>query len=477
MKGISIIILAAGLGTRMKSNLVKILHPLAGMPMLSYTLALAKSLRPEKTIAVIGHQADKVKETFSDYDVDWAIQKEQKGTGHAVMQARSLLNNFNGNVIVLSGDTPLLRKETVSKLIKRHKSKGNRVTILTTELNNPYGYGRVITNANGKVERIVEEKDASDTIKKTRLINTGIYAFDRDFLFNSLSEIKPNNAQGEYYLTDVIGIASKGGLEINAVKAQDSDEVMGINTRLELSKAEKVIRKRINDRWMLNGVTIIDPETTFVDDTVEIGRDTIIYPNNFICGKTRIGGGCTIYSNSRIIDAKIGSDVKIKDSCLIEESKIGDRASIGPFAHLRPHTELGRDVKIGNFVEIKKSVLKDGAKANHLTYLGDSHVGRNVNIGAGTITCNYDGFKKYKTEIGDNVFVGSDVQFIAPVKIGKGAIVAAGTTITEDVPADSLAISRTKQISKKGWAKKRRRQGSIKRVMGQGAKDRGKGVG
>ncbi len=452
--------MAAGLGTRMKSNLVKILHPLAGMPMLVYTLNLAKSLRPARVIAVIGHQADKVKDTFSDYDVNWAIQKEQKGTGHAVMQARSLLNNFNGTVIVLSGDTPLLKKETISELIKSHKSKGNRVTILTTELNNPYGYGRVITNADGKVERIVEEKDASETIKKARLINTGIYAFDKDFLFDSLSEIKPNNAQGEYYLTDVIGIAAKRGLEINAVNAGDSDEVMGINTRLELAKAEKVIRKRINDKWMLNGVTIIDPEVTFIDDSVDIGRDTIIYPNNFICGKTKIGEGCTIYPNSRIIDAEIGNEVKIKDSCLIEKSKIGDRASIGPFAHLRPHTELGRDVKIGNFVEIKKSVIKDGAKANHLTYLGDSHVGRNVNIGAGTITCNYDGFKKHRTAIGDNVFVGSDVQFIAPVKIGKGAIVAAGTTVTEDVPADSLVISRTKQISKKGWARKKRQRQS-----------------
>lgn len=460
MRDIAIIIMAAGLGTRMKSNLVKILHPLAGMPMLAYTLDLAKSLRPEKIVAVIGHQADKVKNTFSDYDVNWAIQKEQKGTGHAVMQAKNALNNFSGTMIVLSGDTPLLKKETLSELIKSHKSKGNRVTILTTELNNPYGYGRVIINANGKVERIVEEKDTSDTIKKIRLINTGIYAFDKEFLFNALSEIKPNNAQGEYYLTDVIGIAAKRGLEINAVKAKDSDEVMGINTRLELARAEKVIRKRINARWMLGGVTIIDPDTTFIDDTAEIGRDTIIYPNNFISGKTKIGEGCTIYPNSRIIDTQMGNGVKIKDSCLIEESKIGDRASIGPFAHLRPHTELGRDVKIGNFVEIKKSVLKDGAKANHLTYLGDTTVGRNVNIGAGAITCNYDGFKKHRTEIGDNVFVGSDVQFIAPVKIGKGAIIAAGTTVTEDVPADSLVISRTKQISKKGWAKKRRWQGS-----------------
>ena len=456
MKGISIIIMAAGLGTRMKSNLVKILHPLAGMPMLAYTLNLAKSLRTEKIIAVIGHQADKVKDIFSEYKIGWVIQKEQKGTGHAVMQAKNTLRDFNGTVIVLSGDTPLLKKETISELIKSHKSKGNRVTILTTELNNSYGYGRVVTNANGKVERIVEEKDASDAIKKIRLINTGIYAFDKDFLFDSLSEIKPNNAQGEYYLTDVIGIAAKRGLEINAVKAGDSDEVMGVNTRLELAKAERIIRRRINERWMLSGVTIIDPETTFIDDTVEIGRDTIIYPNNFICGKSRIGEGCTIYPNSRIIDAKIGKEVKIKDSCLIEESKIGDKASIGPFAHLRPHTELGRDVKIGNFVEIKKSIVKDGAKANHLTYLGDSVIGRNVNIGAGTITCNYDGFKKHRTEIGDNVFVGSDVQFIAPVKIGKGAIVAAGTTVTEDVPADSLVISRTKQISKKGWARKKR---------------------
>lgn len=287
MKGISIIIMAAGLGTRMKSNLVKILHPLAGKPMLAYTLNLGKSLRPEKVIAVIGHQADKVKDTFSDYDINWAIQKEQKGTGHAVMQSKGALNNFNGTVIVLSGDTPLLKKETISELIKSHKSKGNRITILTTELNNPYGYGRVITNANGKVERIVEEKDASDTIKKIRVINTGIYAFDKDFLFNALSEIKPNNAQGEYYLTDIIGIAAKRGLEINAVKAKDSDEVMGINTRLELARAERIIRKRINDKWMLSGVTIIDPETTFIDDSVDIGRDTIIYPNNFICGRDR----------------------------------------------------------------------------------------------------------------------------------------------------------------------------------------------
>ncbi|MFZ3089986.1 MAG: bifunctional UDP-N-acetylglucosamine diphosphorylase/glucosamine-1-phosphate N-acetyltransferase GlmU [Nitrospirota bacterium] len=461
MRDIAIIIMAAGLGTRMKSSLVKVLHPLAGRPMLAYTLDLAKSLRPEKVIAVIGHQADKVKEAFKGNDnVNWVIQKEQKGTGHAVLQTKNALNDFNGTVVILSGDTPLLKKDTINGLIRTHKTRDSRLTLLTVELENPSGYGRVITSSDGRVERIVEEKDASDTEKNVRLINTGIYAFDRDILFNALSEIRPDNAQKEYYLTDVIGIAGRRGIDINTIKALNPDEVMGINTRYDLSRAEKVIRQGINHNWMLSGVTIIDPETTFIDDTAEIGRDTIIYPNNFISGKTKIGEGCTIYPNSRIIDTQMGNGVKIKDSCVVEESRIGDNANVGPFAHLRPQTELGKGVKIGNFVEIKNSVVKDGSKASHLTYLGDTTVGKNVNIGAGAITCNYDGFKKHRTEIGDNVFVGSDVQFIAPVKIGKGAIVAAGTTVTEDVPANSLVISRTKQISKKGWAKKRRWQGS-----------------
>ena len=439
----------------MKSDMVKVLHPLLGLPMLSYSIDLSlNGVKAEKTIVVVGHQADRIQEMFRDPRVDFALQKEQLGTGHAVLQALPFLRSFVGTVLILCGDVPLVKVETLRSFIDSYKKNDSALSVLTAVVEEPFGYGRILRNPEGWLEKIVEEKDASEEERMIREINTGIFCVKARFLAEGLKEIGKENAQGEYYLTDLVEIAKKRGLRCSAHIVADSIEVMGINTRVDLAIANEKLRQEKLRGLMLSGVTIADPNTTYVDRTVEVGRDTLLYPNCHLQGTTRIGERCVIEPGSKISDSIIGNDVTIRSNSVIAESKIEEGVSIGPFAHLRPLSEVKAKAKIGNFVEVKKSVIGRGSKANHLTYIGDSLVGEDVNIGAGTITCNYDGFEKYQTIIGNRVFVGSNVELVAPVKVGNGSSIGAGTTITKDVPEGALAISRVKQKNIKGWSKK-----------------------
>ncbi|MBS1128757.1 MAG: glmU [Nitrospirae bacterium] len=452
----TVIILAAGLGTRMRSALPKALHLLAGKALIRHVLDAVKPLGPGKTAVVLGHQADRVREAMDGYAVEIVHQAEQLGTGHAVRQAVDIIAAAAGPVVVLCADTPLLTPGTLISLIEAHSRAKAAVTVMTAMAEDPAGYGRVVRGKPG-VMRIVEEKDASAAQKKIREVNAGVYCFEKKFLLSALGGIKNRNAQGEYYLPDTIALARKKKLKVAAVLCPDTDETMGINSRFDLSQAEMVLQARTNLRWMLEGVTLPDPATVFIGMDVSIGRDSIVYPNVRLEGKTTLGEGCIVYPGSRIVDSTLGSGVVIKDCCVIEDSRIEDRASVGPFAHLRPGTVLGAGSRIGNFVEVKKSVIGEGSKANHLAYLGDATIGRDVNIGAGVITCNYDGYQKHQTVIEDGVFVGSDAQLVAPVRIGRDALVAAGTTVTRDVPAEAMVISRVPQEVREGVAGRRKK--------------------
>ncbi len=455
MDGIATIILAAGKGTRMKSDLVKVLHSLLGLPMLSYTIDLSlNEIKSKKTIVVIGHQADQIRERFKNSRIQFALQKEQMGTGHAVLQVVPFLKKFTGTVLILCGDVPLVKGETLHSFINHFWENESILSVLTAVVEHPLGYGRILRNRQGWLEKIVEEKDASKEERMIREINTGIFCVRAPFLIEGLKEIGQENAQGEYYLTDLVEIARRKGLRCSAHQVMDPVEVMGINTRVDLAIANEVLRQEKVKDLMLSGVTIIDPKTTYVDRMVEIGRDTILYPNCSLQGKTRIGERCIIESNSNISDSIIGNEVTIRSSSVVTESKVEEGASIGPLAHLRPFSEVKTGARIGNFVEVKKSVIGKGTKASHLAYIGDSILGKEVNIGAGTITCNYDGFEKHQTIIGDRVFVGSNVELVAPVKVGNNSSIGAGTTVTKDVPEGALAISRVKQKNIEGWNKK-----------------------
>jgi bifunctional UDP-N-acetylglucosamine pyrophosphorylase/glucosamine-1-phosphate N-acetyltransferase len=455
LEGIATIILAAGKGTRMKSDLVKVLHPILGLPMLFYPIDLSLTgVKSEKTIVVIGHQADQIKERFQNTRIDFAIQKEQLGTGHAVLQAVRFLKTFTGTVLILCGDVPLVKADTLHSFIDAFGKSDSILSVLTTVVEDPFGYGRIIRSSDGWIGKIVEEKDALKEEKSTREINTGIYAVKASFLIDGLSKIGKDNAQGEYYLTDLVEIAEKKGLRCSAYIVADPVEVMGINTRVDLAVANEVLKLEKLKELMLSGVTVLDPKTTYVERMVEVGRETTLSPNCYLHGMTRIGERCIIESNSKITDSMIGNEVTIRSNSVITESKIEEGAIIGPFAHLRPLTEVKARAKIGNFVEVKKSVIGKGSKANHLTYIGDSMVGEEVNIGAGTITCNDDGFEKHQTIIGDRVFVGSNVELVAPVKVGNGSTIGAGSTVTKDVPRGALAISRARQRNIKGWSKR-----------------------
>ncbi|MBI3805654.1 MAG: bifunctional UDP-N-acetylglucosamine diphosphorylase/glucosamine-1-phosphate N-acetyltransferase GlmU [Nitrospirae bacterium] len=464
--GEAAIILAAGQGKRMKSTLPKVLHPLSGSPMLFYILDLVKQAEIQKSFVIIGHQAEQVSKAVADRGVTCLLQDPPLGTGHAVLQAKEALFGFTGSVLILSGDTPLLRPETLRQLREAHRSAGATMTILTTRLANPYGYGRVIRKKNGAILQVIEEKDATPAQRAIDEVNTGVYIIEAPFLFEALGEVQPNNQQKEYYLTDLIGIAARRGEPLAGVEA-DPDEVIGVNSRADLARAEAILQKRIVTHWMSEGVTFIDPAQVRIGPAVEIGRDVLIYPGVTLEGKSAIGEGSTLYP-CRIKNSRLGAQVVVKDYSVVEDSEIESDASVGPFAHLRPGTVLRRGAKVGNFVEIKKSELGEGSKANHLTYIGDTVVGKGVNIGAGTITCNYDGEKKYRTIIEDDVFIGSDTQLVAPVRVGAGALIAAGTTVTRDVPPGSLAISRVRQENKEGWAAKKK----SKRAEGGG--ERGK---
>jgi len=455
LEGIATIILAAGKGTRMKSEVVKVLHPILGLPMLSYPVDLSiNGIQAEKTIVVVGYQGDRIKEKFKNPQIQFVLQQEQLGTGHAALQAIPFLKTFTGTVLILCGDVPLVKADTLRSFIGAFSESNGILSVLTTVVEDPFGYGRILRSPEGWLEKIVEEKDAAEKERSIREINTGIYCVKVSFLIEGLGEIGKDNAQGEYYLTDLVEIAKKKGLRCSAHIVSDPVEVMGINTRVDLAIASEVLRQAKLRDLMLSGVTIVDPKTTYVDQTVEVGRDAILYPNCHLQGRTTIGDRCIIEPNSKVSDSTIGKDVTIRSNSVITESNIEEGASIGPFSHLRPLTEVKAKAKIGNFVEVKKSVIGRGSKANHLTYIGDSVVGEDVNIGAGTITCNYDGFEKHQTIIGNGVFVGSNVELVAPVKVGNGSSIGAGTTVTKDIPEGALAISRTRQKNIKGWSKK-----------------------
>lgn len=457
MKGLVVIILSAGLGKRFKSKKAKVLYPIGGEPMIRHVFRKAHAISPERIIIVVGHQSEDVRASLGESPtIKFVEQKEPLGTAHAVLQTEASLRGFDGTLLILSGDVPLVREEGLQLLFKSHKKMGNDLTIVTTMLTNPSGYGRILRDVEGRIIKIIEERDATEGERKINEINTGIYAAEKGFLFDTLKDVDKKNTQAEYYLTDIIEIANRRRKKVGSIFIEDPIEVMGINTRIEMAEAERYLRKKKLEDLMLNGVTILDPENTYIQPSIIIGRDSTIYPNTFLEGSTVIGEDCIIYPNVRILDSHLGDKVVVKDNCLIVKGEIDDEAVIGPFAQLRPETVIKKGAKIGNFVEVKKSIIGEGSKAMHLSYLGDTTIGKGVNIGAGTITCNYDGFKKYPTTIEDEVFVGSDTQFIAPVRIGKGAVIAAGSTITKDVPPDALAISRTRQINKEGWAIKRK---------------------
>jgi len=452
---LSVIVLAAGLGTRMRSEVPKVLHPLCGKPMLHYVLEALSPLKPEEIIVVVNKSHKELKEYLGER-VKIAIQDKALGTGHALKAGLKELKD-SGTVLVINGDTPLIKAETLKTFIKLHSKDRNSLSLLSFFPSDPSAYGRIIRNGNGKVIAIKEKTDLTPEELNIREVNSGIYLMEPHVL-SLINLIKKNPLKGEYYLTDIVSITLKKGLKVVAYCLGDETEFMGINTRKELSTASAIMRKRINENLMLQGVTMIDPENTYIESDVKVGMDTTIYPGVFIEGKTTIGKNCIIHSNVRIVNSVIGDGVTIKDSSVIEDSVIKDNVTIGPFAHLRPGSVISENVKIGNFVEIKKSIIGEGTKAMHLSYIGDAEVGRNVNIGAGTITCNYDGFKKHKTIIEDHVFIGSDTQLVAPVKVSKGAYIGAGSTITKDVPPECLAITRTPQRHIPDWVKKRKRR-------------------
>jgi bifunctional UDP-N-acetylglucosamine pyrophosphorylase/glucosamine-1-phosphate N-acetyltransferase len=440
----------------MKSELPKVLLPAADKPLLSYSIELAKSLNPKKIAVVVGYGADIIKNTFKDAGVSFVVQKQQLGTAHAVLSAKKFIKEHDGAALVLYGDMPNLSEQTLKKFIS--EADKSAVSFISVINKNPKGYGRVLRSPLSDVIGIVEERDANDAEKKINEINTGVYLAPAPLLLERLGEVTNNNAQKEYYLTDII---KKGG---KTWKAEDEKEFLGANTREELAKLSKLIwAKRAKD-FMAAGVSIIDPESVYISAAAKIENDATLYPNTYIEGESVIRTGTVIFPGVRISSSKIGSNCVIKDNTLIEESFVGDGSVVGPMAHLRPGSRLLGENRIGNFVELKKAVIGAGSKANHLSYLGDAKIGSGTNIGCGTITCNYDGFNKYETVIGNNVFVGSDVQFIAPVSIGDGALIGAGSTITEDVEENAIAISRSPQKNLKGKAKEYR---SIKQGKGQ----------
>ncbi|MCD8509619.1 MAG: bifunctional UDP-N-acetylglucosamine diphosphorylase/glucosamine-1-phosphate N-acetyltransferase GlmU [Bacillus sp. (in: Bacteria)] len=445
------VILAAGKGTRMKSDLYKVLHPVCGKPMVQHIVDQLKGCNVEKVIAVVGHGADKVKEQLGS-GLSYVLQEEQLGTGHAVMQADDILKNDKGTTIVLCGDTPLLTKDTINALIEEHENKKAKATILTAVADDPTGYGRVIRDSTGMVSKIVEHKDATEAEREEKEINTGTYCFDNEALFQALKNVGNDNVQGEYYLPDVIEILQQQGEVVAAYETRDFNETMGVNDRVALSLAEKHMKRRINEQMMVNGVTIIDPDNTYISADTVIGRDTVLYPGTMIQGNTMIGEGCIIGPHSEIKDSKIGNGTTVKQS-VVHDSHVGNEVNIGPYSHLRPLTHLKDGVRVGNFVELKKMTMGEGSKASHLSYLGDAEIGNNVNIGCGSITVNYDGKNKYLTKIEDGAFIGCNSNLIAPVTVGPQAYVAAGSTITEDVPGESLAIARQRQTIKEGYIK------------------------
>jgi bifunctional UDP-N-acetylglucosamine pyrophosphorylase/glucosamine-1-phosphate N-acetyltransferase len=457
----AIVILAAGKGTRLKSRRPKVLHEIGGRPLLAHVVAAASKVVPADNIfAIIGYEADKVRAELESSGIGFVLQREQRGTGHAMMEAAAALKGFE-HVLVLSGDVPLITEETIARVRDFHLGRGAAMTILTAEPTDPTGYGRIFRktadgNETDEVARIVEQKALRNNEAEQREINSGIYAFAVGPLYAHIGKIGTDNAHGEYYLTDVVPLLDKAGEKVVALRAEDSNEVLGVNTRMELAELDAKLRARKARELMLAGTTIFRPETCDIDEDVEIGTDTVIEPCVQLIGKTKIGADCRIRSYSVISNCEIGDKVLIRPGCMLEDSIVRDGAELGPYSHLRPGSDIGEGAHVGNFVETKKTRLGKRSKANHLTYLGDAEIGEGVNVGAGTITCNYDGTNKTKTIIDDGAFIGSDTTLVAPVRVGRNSYVAAATCVTEDVPEDALAIGRAPQANKEGWAKERR---------------------
>jgi bifunctional UDP-N-acetylglucosamine pyrophosphorylase/glucosamine-1-phosphate N-acetyltransferase len=451
-----IVILAAGKGTRMKSAMPKVLHPAGGLPLIEHVLRAADALKPATTVLVVGHLAAQVQEALSKRPgLRFALQEPQLGTGHALLQAEPHLAGATGTVVLLSGDVPLLRAETLADLVQRHESAGAAATVLTARVSGPHEYGRIVRE-NGRIAAIVEHKDATPAQRAIDEVNSGIYAFALEPLFDALRSIGSANAQGEYYLPDLVGIYRARGKVVETVMLDDPRQILGVNSRRELADVSAILKTTKNDALMASGVSLVDPATAYIGPDVEIGPDTIVHPNVYLEGTTRIGANCQIHAGVRIIDSTIDDGAIINNYCVIRESHVRSGAELGPFAHLRPLSDVGEKAKVGNFTELKKTSLGKGSKAPHLSYLGDAVIGEKVNVGAGTITCNYDGTHKHQTVIEDGAFIGSDSQLVAPVRIGKGAYIAAGSSIVEDVPAGALGIARGKQTNKPGWVEKKK---------------------
>jgi len=463
---LTVLVLAAGLGKRMRSARIKILHEVAGRPMAVHVLEAARALRPGRIVTVVGHQSDAVRRALGSLSDEFVLQERQRGTGHAVLAAASLLRRAT-TLLILSGDVPALRLATLKALVASHRRRRADLTLVTTVVPDPTGYGRIVRGEAGRVLRIVEEGDASRDERRIHEINAGIYCARASALLPEIKRLKPTNSQGEYYLTDAVQRLVARGRKVHAVQVRDAEEVLGVNTRAELARAAQTLYARAAARLQASGVTFLDASRTWVDPRARIGRDSVLYPGVIVEGASALGTGCVVRPGCRLISVVAGRDVEFRDHCLVQESRLGDGASVGPFAHLRSGSVLEADVRVGNFVEVKKSRLGRGTKASHLSYLGDAEIGEGSNIGAGTITCNYDGEKKHPTRLGRGVFIGSDTQLVAPVSLGDGAYVAAGTTVTRDVPAGALAISRCEQKNLDGWVGRRHKRKG--RVESQGA--------
>jgi bifunctional UDP-N-acetylglucosamine pyrophosphorylase / glucosamine-1-phosphate N-acetyltransferase len=451
-----VVILAAGKGTRMKSAYPKVLHRVGGRPMIEHVLDRARELRAATTVVVVGHRADELKQALlSRRDLTFVVQEPQLGTAHALLMAEPSLASRTGTVVLLSGDVPLLAHNTLQTLIDTHQKADAAMTVVTACIDRPDGYGRIVRSGE-KIARIVEDKDASSAEREIREINAGIYAFDLDGLFDAVRAIRSENAQGEYYLPDLVGIYGRRGKTVATVTVAHPHEILGINSRAELTAMNHIVKQEKNAALMASGVTIEDPATTYIDPDVEIGADTIIHPGVTIEHGTVVGLACEIHSGARIVNSRLGDRVTVLNHCVIANSHVENDASIGPFAHLRNHVSVGAHAKVGNFVEMKNTKFGEGSKSGHLAYLGDAVIGKNVNIGAGTITCNFDGTHKHVTTIEDGAFIGSDSQLIAPVTVGERAYVGTGTTVREDVPPAALAVSAGKQRNLQGWVDRKR---------------------